>query len=317
MILIRRFGFIFSGTKRAIFTLTAMKASLRIAVIVSVFFCAAIAQKASAATTNVLIAPSFTDTFSPSVVSISPNDSVIWDWQGTFHSTTSGTNGVHGDDNGVPSGLWDSGVYTGSLPHTFTNKFTTAGVFSYYCSVHYSFGMTGQVIVSGGASPPTLAITSPKNGAVFAAPANVSIQAGVTNGSGNVTNVQFLVNNVLLTNENPGPYSAVTNNVTAGAYTLSAIAQDDAGLSATNSVAISVVTPITVSLTNSSRPSAADFQFSYSANVGLNYVVQKSADLLNWTPLVTNQAASNPVLFDDLNATNSLDFYRVGRLPNP
>ncbi len=289
-----------------------------IAIIASALFCVAAAQNSSAATTNVLVGPGGTDTFSPSTVSISVNDSVIWNWQASFHSTTSGTNGTPGDDNGVPCGLWDSTIIFSPPPHFFTNTFTSAGVFSYYCSEHYFFGMLGQVIVTASSpTPPSLAITAPANGAVFAAPANVSIQASVTNGSGTVTNVGFLVNNNTLTNESSGPFSVVTNNLTPGAYTLSAVALDNNGLLTTQSVTISVVTPVTVSLTNGSRLAGNDFQFSYSADIGLNYVVQRSADLLNWTSLVTNKAGSNPVVFDDPNATNSLDVYRVGRLPNP
>lgn len=37
----------------------------------------------------------------------------------------------------------------------------------------------------------------------------------------------------------------------------------------------------------------------------------------NWITLVTNVAASNPVVFVDNDATNGLGFCRVGRLPNP
>jgi plastocyanin len=289
-----------------------MKPSLKItaATIAAVLLCVFFAQKSSAATTNVIVGLGG-DVFSPSVVNISPNDSVAWIWTNTFHSSTSGTNGTPGDDNGVPGGLWDSGVIT-SLPHSFTNTFTTAGAYSYYCSVHYFLGMTGQVLVG-----PGLTITNPLNGAVFATPANVAIQAAVISGRGTVTNVQFLVNDALLASENSGPFSAIASNLAAGIYTVSAIAQDDGGLSATNSVGISVVNPMTVMLTNSSRSSSADFKFSYSADVGLNYVVQRSADMTSWIPLITNTAASNPVVFDDSNATNSLDFYRVGRLPNP
>jgi plastocyanin len=294
-----------------------MKASLKtvIAIVSAAFFCVAFAQKSFAANTNVIVGLGG-DFFSPSVVNISVNDSVTWIWTNSFHSTTSGTNGNPGEDNGVPSGLWDSGVIF-SLPHSFTNTFTTNGSFSYYCSVHYPVGMTGLVLVANSTLPPSLAITNPLNGAVFAAPANVTIQAAVTNGSTSVTNVQFLVDTTVLANETSGPFSAIANSLAAGSHTLSAIAQDDGGLSATNSVGISVVNPIAVMLTDGSRPSGTDFQFSYSADVGLNYVVQRSEDLFNWIPLVTNTAASNPVVFDDSNATNSLDFYRVGRLPNP
>jgi plastocyanin len=288
-----------------------------VALVASALFCFAVAQNSSAAETNVTVGAGFTDTFSPSTVSISVNDSVIWNWAATFHSSTSGTNGVPGDDNGVPSGLWDTGVIF-STPFSFTNTFTSPGVFSYYCSVHFSFGMTGQVMVASSATaPPSLAITNPSNGTVLAAPANVSIEAGVTNGSAAVTNVQFLVNNNLLANETSAPFSASTILLTPGTYMLSAIAQDNNGLAATNTISINLVTPATVSLTASSRPSGNEFQFSYSADVGLSYVVQRSTDLLNWIPLATNKAANNPVVFDDSNATNSLGFYRVGRLPNP
>lgn len=285
------------------------------AMIASALFCTVLVQKSSAATTTVLVG-SGGDVFTPAIVSINVNDSIIWNWQGPAHSTTSGTNGVPGDDNGVPSGSWDSTIIF-STPHFFTNTFTSAGTFDFYCSEHYFLGMTGQVLVASSLVPPSLAITNPLNGAAFAAPANVTIQAGVTNGSGTVTNVEFLVNNGLLASENSGPFSTTANSLAAGAYTLSAIAKDNNGLSATNSVDINVVTPVRVLLTSASRASGTGFQFSYSANVGLSYVVQRSTDLMTWLSLGTNTAASSPVVFDDSNATNGIDFYRVWLLPNP
>jgi hypothetical protein len=78
-----------------------------------------------------------------------------------------------------------------------------------------------------------------------------------------------------------------------------------------------VVTPVPVALSALQRPSPTSFQFSYSVNVGLRYVVQRSGDLLNFTPINTNTAASNPVTFLDNGATGAASFYRVGRLPNP
>ena len=84
-------------------------------------------------------------------------------------------------------------------------------------------------------------------------------------------------------------------------------------------ISITVVTPVTVSLVSPATSSSTNFQFSYAANVGLSYVIQRSANLApaNWITLVTNTAASNPVVFVDIHATNSPNFYRVGRLPNP
>jgi plastocyanin len=271
-----------------------------------------------AASTTVTVG-SPTDRFSPAVVTINAGDQVIWNWASTFHSSTSGTNGVHGDDNGVPSGLWDSGLITSGLPHTFTNTFSAAGIFAYYCSQHYNIGMTGEVIVVAAALPPLIAITNPVSGAVFAAPADVTIRATATNGSAAVTNVQFLVGPTVLANVTAAPFAATADNLAAGSYTLSAIAEDSNGVTATNSVAISVVTPLAVALTNSEASAGTNFQFSYLVNTGLSYVVQFSTNLApaDWISLVTNVAASNPAAFVDLHATNNPAFYRVGRLPNP
>jgi len=272
-------------------------------------------QSGFGATTNVTVGFNGGLVFSPTNVFISQGDKVIWQWANTTpHSTTSGTNGAPGDDNGVPSGLWDSTVVSGS-GHTFTNTFTSAGVFSYYCTLHHSEGMTGEVVVAGAALPPTVVITNPLAGAVFAAPASVDIHAAAT-GSSAVTNVQFLVNSVVLANVSTPPFSAVAANLAAGNYTLTAIALDNNDLSATNSIAISVVAPVTVSLSGFLK-SGSDFQFNYLDNIGLSYVILRSTNLVTWVPLVTNTAAGNPTVFVDVNATNGLDFYRVGLMPNP
>lgn len=167
-------------------------------------------------------------------------------------------------------------------------------------------------------NPPSLAITNPPPGAVFAAPANVAIQAAATNGSGTVTNVQFLVGSAVLTNETAAPFAATAANLAAGSYPLSAIATDNNGMSATSSVSVSVVNPVPINLTSPMRLSSSNFQFNYSANVGLQYVVQRSANLLatNWLGVATNTAAASSMSFTDTTATASPEFYRVARLPN-
>src|SRR5437899_2325559 len=62
--------------------------------------------------------------FSPTTVAINVNDSVVWTWNsdGISHSTTN------------TMGFWFSGVH--SAPFTFTNRFTSAGSFPYYCTIH-------------------------------------------------------------------------------------------------------------------------------------------------------------------------------------
>ncbi len=261
------------------------------------------------------------DKFSPAVISINTGDQVVWNWAATFHSTTSGTNGVHGDDNGVPSGLWDSGLITSGLPHTFTNTFPVAGSFSYYCSLHYPSPnfMTGAVLVASSVLPPTVVITNPIANTVFAAPANVTIQASASESGGSITNVQFLAGASVLANVTAPPFTATANNLSAGGYTLSAIASDGNGVTATSSVPINIVTPVAVSLSGSAVSVGTNFQFSYLVNTGLSYVVQRSINLYppTWISLATNVAVSNPVVFVDKHATNTPAFYRVGRMPNP
>jgi plastocyanin len=251
------------------------------------------------------------DHFVPAVTNINVNDKVIWTWDATHHSTTSGT-------NNVPSGLWDSGVIN-STPHTFTNTFNSAGTFIYYCSIHFNVGMTGAVVVAAANLPPTVSITNPASGTVFAAPANVTIQASASDSDGTVTNVQFLVGANVVTNKATAPFFGVTNNLAAGSYTLFAIASDNVGATATNQVTISVVTPVTVLLSAPQPVPPGKFRFTYTANTGLSYLVQRSTNLIppNWTSLVTNQAASSSINFTDLNMTFNRAFYRVGRLPNP
>jgi hypothetical protein len=168
-------------------------------------------------------------------------------------------------------------------------------------------------------NPPAVTITNPVNGAVFAAPANITIQASASDSDGTVTNVQLLVGSIVLANKTAAPFSAVTNNLAAGSYTFSAIASDNSGATATNSANITVVTPVQTTFGGLQSFSSTNFQFSYAANVGLNYVIQRSTNLAaaNWVALATNTAASNPVVFVDIHATNNPGFYRVGRLPNP
>ena len=256
-----------------------------------------------AAVANVLVG-SGGNFFVPAVTNINVNDQVIWTWVGNNHNTTN------------LSALWGSGTHnTGFL---YTNRFTVAGSFPYECSIHVGLGMTGSIVVSAVNLPPSVSITNPAAGAVFAVPANVAMQVSASDSDGTVTNVQFLVDANILTNRASGPFTAVTNNLAAGSHTLRAVASDNGGAKATNSIAISVVAPATVLLSAQQTLPPGAFRFTYSANSGLNYVVESSTNLFSaWNPLVTNQAAGSSVNYTDVNATFGSGFYRVGRLPNP
>jgi hypothetical protein len=186
-----------------------------------------------------------------------------------------------------------------------------------YLGGHGAGGFSYQRSTPAVANPPSVTITNPIDGASFIAPATVTIQAAVSDSGGNVTNVEFFQGTASLGSVTSSPFAVTVNNLGAADYTFSAVATDDGGLSATNAIVVHVVTPVPIVLGALQRTSPTSFQFTYSANVGLRYVVEWSGDLMTFTPITTNTAASNPVTFLDTGAVGFLKFYRVGRLPNP
>ena len=238
--------------------------------------------------------------FTPDPITINVNDTVNWIWQGNFHSTTSTT------------GLWDSGVF--NTGHTFSFTFTSPGSFPYDCSVHL---FTGTVNVQAVNVPPTVAITNPPDGLILSAPATITLSATATNADASAASVQFFNGATALGTLTNAPYSIVVSNLAAGNYSFSAVATDDHGLKATNSITLHVVATVPIMLTTPQRTSATSFQFSYSAAVGLTYMVDRSTVLPHWTPLKTNTAAASVVLFQDNSATGGASYYRVRQMPNP
>ena len=242
--------------------------------------------------------------FSPAVANINVNDSVVWVWAGQNHNVTSTSS---------PQ-AWPTSP-TESTPFSFTNQFTSAGSFPYVCTVH---GFTGTINVVAPNLPPTVTITNPAPNSVFAVPANIKIVAMAADSDGSVTNVQFLLGTTVLGNKTAAPYSIVASNVVAGGKTITAIATDNLGARSTNSISISVVTPVATAI-SLPRLSSTNFVFTFNATVGLNYIVQATTALVssNWADVFTNAPASNITVTVQLPISARASFYRVGRLPNP
>jgi len=91
----------------------------------------------------------------------------------------------------------------------------------------YFFGNTGN-------TAPTVSLTSPATGASFTAPATVTLTATASDADGTVTKVDFFNGGTLLGTATAAPYSFTWNNVAAGSYTLTAIATDNSGATATS-----------------------------------------------------------------------------------
>ncbi|MDB6122434.1 MAG: cellulase family glycosylhydrolase [Pedosphaera sp.] len=259
-------------------------------------------QPASAITTNVTFGSFF---YNPKSILIHVGDTITWTGPAGHTVTGTGAEAMCG-----PSA-------TTSCSHTFQN----VGAFAYQCNTlgHAGAGMTAlvTVVAAPGNVAPSVSITSPASGAVFAAPANVKIIANATDSDGSVTNVQFFGGTTSLGSVTASPFNITANGLGAGSYALTAKATDNGGLSTTSAVVnISVVTPVAVSnffpqVTN------GQFVFDHTANPGLRYVVERSTALPNFSPVVTNTATSNSVHVTDSFTVGGMRFYRVGRLPNP
>jgi hypothetical protein len=163
---------------------------------------------------------------------------------------------------------------------------------------------------------PTVTLTNPAVGAVFAAPASLKLGATASVSSGTVTNVSFFAGSTLLGSAKTSPFNVTGSSLGAGSYNLTAVATA-AGISATSSVvSISVVAPIPITNTVPVR-AGGNFTFKYSANVGLTYVVQRSTNLPVWTPISTNVATNTSISFSDTSVTNGARYYSVFLQPNP
>ena len=103
-----------------------------------------------ATTYTVTVAPGGSFMFDPSSQTINVGDTVTWTWGSGVHSTTSGAVCLADDK-------WNSGLL--SSPNSFSVTFTSAGTFSYFCSLHCGFGMTGQIIVQAVTDTPTFTPT--------------------------------------------------------------------------------------------------------------------------------------------------------------
>ncbi len=261
--------------------------------------------------------------FNPSTVDIQAGDEVIWTWASgsANHNVVSSSTPYAwlfpspGGGPGTSSNQNSSN--TRSYPFSFTNIFSSAGSFPYECTVHVSFGMVGTIHVAAAPVVLSVTITNPMASTVFSSPASFTLGAAASISSGSITNVQFKLGSVILTNCVSPPYAAFVTNLAAGTYPLSAIASADDGLSATNSINISVVNAAPIVIHSPSLLSSGVFQFSYAASVGLTYVVQFSTNLIVWTPLSTNIASQNPGAFSDSRTPSHNGFYRVVLQPNP
>ncbi|HEX2533017.1 MAG TPA: discoidin domain-containing protein, partial [Chitinophagaceae bacterium] len=135
----------------------------------------------------------------------------------------------------------------------------------------YTAGASCSGTGSNGA--PVVQITSPASGSTFTAPASITLTADATDADGTIAGVSFYNGNELLGTVTASPYTFHWNNVPAGAYTVTAKAEDNGGL---------ITTSEAVNLTVTGGGSAGAY-CGTAANGDYSYKVTTSGDKVTFT----------------------------------
>jgi Big-like domain-containing protein len=188
--------------------------------------------------------------------------------------------------------------------------FNQTGIYSY----HDDAGNFGTVSVSPNI-PPSVTITNPATNAVLTAPATFVFGADASDSdSDGLLDVEFYVGTNLVDDVFSSPFTTTVTNLTAGTYSLTVIAYDNGGATATNSITIYVQNI----LLTAPRLAAGQFQFDASGLTGgKTNVLQTSTNLgstANWVSLATNVATTNLMSFTN-SATTGRHFFRLVQLP--
>jgi Big-like domain-containing protein/IPT/TIG domain-containing protein/carboxypeptidase family protein/beta-propeller repeat-containing protein len=138
-----------------------------------------------------------------------------------------------------------------------------------------------QLIVLAGAnanSPPSVNLTSPANGATFAAPASIVLSATATDDA-SINRVDFYSGTSLIgssTTPSGSTYSFTWNNVLAGSYNVYAVASDNSGLATTSNTSDITVGPANILPAVSIASPLNLTTFSAGTNISINATASDS-----------------------------------------
>lgn len=106
--------------------------------------------------------------------------------------------------------------------------------------------------------PPSVSLTAPASGAVFTAPASITLSATASDVDGTIARVDFYTGTTLLGSDASSPYSYSWANVAAGSYSLTAVARDNGGATTVSSTRDITVTTLILPSTAVFTPSSND-----------------------------------------------------------
>ena len=135
-----------------------------------------------------------------------------------------------------------------TAPYEFTWSGVGVGTYTLTARATDDLGSTstsGSATITVGASntPPTVSITSPADGSIFAWKPTITITATAADPGGGVTTVEFRDGGTLIGSDSTAPYSFTWRNVPVGSHTVTARATDTGGAVTTSSAVGITVRP--------------------------------------------------------------------------
>jgi hypothetical protein len=129
-----------------------------------------------------------------------------------------------------------------AAPYAWSWTNVAAGTYTLTARAYDSDGAQASstaVTVTVGSSngAPTVALTSPANGATLTAPATINMAANASDPENQMARVEFYNGTTMLGSDTSAPYTYSWTNVGAGTYALTAVAVDAAGNRTTSSAA--------------------------------------------------------------------------------
>ena len=129
-----------------------------------------------------------------------------------------------------------------SAPYSYSDSRLAAGIYTYTAVAYDNAGastasVAATVTVRAINKLPTVSLTSPADGARFAAPATVALAAAAGDSDGAIVRVDFYRGSTLIFSSNAAPYAYADTSLAVGTYSYTAVAYDNTGAAATSAAA--------------------------------------------------------------------------------
>jgi hypothetical protein len=126
--------------------------------------------------------------------------------------------------------------------------------------------------VAASNQPPTVSVSAPASGAIFANDSGINVTANASDQDGAVSKVEFFQNGAKLGEDATAPYSFAWDHVTVGNYALTARATDNSGATATSAALVVSVVDFTGARLDAANRTGSDDLFSRNFSWGVSLV---------------------------------------------